>query len=57
MLYEVITTFLAAVLAAGSAAFMAEAQGRIGLQPANVELETDAGQPMRQVVAVSYNFV
>ncbi len=46
-------TFLAAVLAAGSAAFMAEAQGRIGLQPASVALETDAGQPMRQVVTVA----
>lgn len=32
---------------------MAEAQGRIGLQPASVELETDAGQPMRQVVTVA----
>ena len=45
--------FLAAILAAGSAAFVAEAQGRIGLQPASVELETDAGQPMRQVVTVA----
>ena len=44
---------LAALLAAGSAAFVAEAQGRIGLQPASVELETDAGQPMRQVVTVA----
>lgn len=46
-------TFLAAILAAGSAAFMAEAQGRIGIQPASVELELDAGQPMRQVVTVA----
>lgn len=32
---------------------MAEAQGRIGLQPASVELELDPGQPMRQVVTVA----
>lgn len=44
---------LAALLAAGGAAFMAEAQGRIGIQPASVELELDAGQPMRQVVTVA----
>jgi hypothetical protein len=44
---------LAAFLAAGSLAFMAEAQSRIGLQPASVELEMDPGQPMRQVVTVA----
>ena len=32
---------------------MAEAQSRIGLQPASVELEMDPGQPMRQVVTVA----
>ena len=32
---------------------MAEAQGRIGLQPASVELEVDPGQPMRQVVTIA----
>lgn len=31
----------------------AQAQGRIGLQPASVELELDPGQPMRQVVTVA----
>lgn len=46
-------TFLAAILAAGGAAFMAEAQGRIGLQPASVELELDPGQPTRQVVTIA----
>nr|WP_321361420.1 hypothetical protein [uncultured Hyphomonas sp.] len=46
-------SFLAAVLAAGSAAFLAQAEGRIGLQPASVELELDPGEPMRQVVTVA----
>ena len=46
-------TFLAAILAAGGAAFMAEAQGRVGLQPASVELELDPGQPMRQIVTIA----
>ena len=36
-----IRVVLAAFLAAGSLAFMAEAQSRIGLQPASVELEMD----------------
>ena len=46
-------SFLAAVLAAGSAAFLAQAEGRIGLQPASVELELDPGEPMRQVVTIA----
>ena len=48
-----IRALLAVILAAGSAAFMAEAQGRIGLQPASVELELAPGQPARQVVTIA----